>query len=68
MRIFLRLFVHLASHSFLEGVADDLANGDENTQQTEEEIVLAALDSAADEKLTNVAIAHRSLHPPHHSA
>ena len=32
------------------------ANGDENTQQSDDEIVLAALDGTADEKLTGLAL------------
>lgn len=53
--MFLRLLIHL-DYSFLEGVAVHFANGDENTQQTDEEIVLAALDGTADEKLTGLAL------------
>ncbi len=55
LRVFLRLLVHL-DYSFLEDVAAHFANGDENTQQTDEEIVLAALDGTADDKLTGLAL------------
>jgi ParB family chromosome partitioning protein len=55
MRVFLRLLIHL-DYSFLEEVATHFANGDENTQQPDEEIVLAALESTADEKLTGLAL------------
>jgi ParB family chromosome partitioning protein len=55
MRVFLRLLIHL-DYSFLEEVATHFVNGDENTQQSDEEIVLAALDSTADEKLTGLAL------------
>ncbi|MBB5062463.1 chromosome partitioning protein ParB [Granulicella mallensis] len=55
MRIFLRLLIHL-DYSFLEEVATHFANGDENAQQSEDEIVLAALDGTADEKLTGLAL------------
>lgn len=55
MRFFLRLLIHL-DYSFLEDVATHFANGDENTQQSDEEIVLAALDGTADEKLTSLAL------------
>jgi len=55
MRFFLRLVIQL-DYSFLEDVATHFANGDENTQQSDEEIVLAALDSTADEKLTGLAL------------
>lgn len=55
MRVFLRLLIHL-DYSFLEEVATHFANGDENTQQSDDEIVLAALDGTADEKLTSLAL------------
>ena len=55
LRVFLRLVVHL-DYSFLEEVAAHFANGDENPQQSDEEIVLAALDGTADEKLTGFAL------------
>ena len=53
--MFVRLLVHL-DYSFLEDVAAHFANGDENTQQSDEEIVLTALDGTADEKLTGLAL------------
>ena len=56
MRVFLRLLVHIEAHSFLEDVASHFAIGNGNTEQTEEDIVLAALDSTADEKLTGFAL------------
>lgn len=55
MRIFLRLLIQL-DYSFLEEVASHFADGDENTQQADEEIVLVALDGTADEKLTGLAL------------
>ena len=55
LRVFLRLLVHL-DYNFLEDVAAHFANGDENTQQSDEEIVLAALDGTVDEKLTGLAL------------
>ena len=55
MRVFLRLLIHL-DYSFLEEVANHFANGDENSQQSDDEIVLAALESTADEKLTGLAL------------
>jgi ParB family chromosome partitioning protein len=55
MRVFLRLLIHL-DYSFLEEVATHFANGDENAQQSEDEIVLAALDGTADEKLVGLAL------------
>jgi ParB family chromosome partitioning protein len=55
MRFFLRLLIHL-DYSFLEDLATHFANGDESTQQSDEDIVLAALDSTADEKLPGLAL------------
>ena len=56
MRVFLRLLVHIEAYSFLEDVASHFANGNENTEQTDEEVVLAVLDSTADKKLTGLAL------------
>ena len=55
MRVFLRLLIHL-DYSFLEEVANHFANGDENSQQSDDEIVLAALEGTADEKLIGLAL------------
>jgi ParB family chromosome partitioning protein len=55
MRVFIRLLIHL-DYSFLEEVATHFANGDENTQRSDDEIVLAALDGTADQKLTGFAL------------
>ena len=55
MRVFLRLLIHL-DYSFLEEVANHYANGNENAQQSDDEIVLAALEGTADEKLTGLAL------------
>ncbi len=55
MRFFVRALIHL-DYSFLEEVATHFAGGDENTTQSDEDIVLAALDSNADEKLTHLAL------------
>ncbi len=55
LRVFLRLLIHL-DYSFLEEVASHFASGDENTQQSDDEIVLAALDGTTDEKLTGLAL------------
>jgi hypothetical protein len=43
-------------YSFLEEVASHFTGNDENTQQTDEEIALAALDSTAEDKLTGFAL------------
>ena len=42
-------------YDFLEDVASHFA-GDEDRQQSDEEIVLAALSGTADEKLTGLAL------------
>lgn len=56
LRTFLRLLVHIDPYSFLEEVASHFAGNDENVQQTDEEIVLAALDNTAEDKLTSLAL------------
>jgi ParB family chromosome partitioning protein len=56
LRLFLRLLVYIDPYSFLEEVASHFAGDDENHEQTEQEIVLAALANTADEKLTNFAL------------
>lgn len=56
LRFFLRLLVHIDPYSFLEEVASHFAGNDENARQTDEEIVLTALDNTADEKLTGFAL------------
>jgi ParB family chromosome partitioning protein len=56
LRLFLRLVVYIDPYSFLEEVASHFAGDDENHEQTEQEIVLAALGNAADEKLTSFAL------------
>jgi ParB family chromosome partitioning protein len=55
MRVFLRLLIHL-DYDFLGEVATHFASGDENEQQSDDEIVLAALDGSADAKLTSFAL------------
>jgi len=56
LRLFLRLVVYIDPYSFLEEVASHFAGDDENHEQTEQEIVLAALGNTADEKLTSFAL------------
>ena len=55
MRLFLRLLIHL-DYSFLEDVASHFANGHENAQQSDDEIVLAALEGTAEGKLNGFAL------------
>ena len=52
----LAAFERIVDYSFLEDVAAHFANGDENTERSDEEIVLAALEGTADEKLTGLAL------------
>jgi ParB family chromosome partitioning protein len=56
LRSFLRLVVYIDPYSFLEEVSSHFAGDDENHEQTEQEIVLAALGNTADEKLTSFAL------------
>jgi ParB family chromosome partitioning protein len=56
LRLFLRLVVYIDPYSFLEEVASHFAGDDENHEQTEQEIVLAALSNTANEKLTSFAL------------
>ncbi|WP_158793790.1 ParB/RepB/Spo0J family partition protein [Granulicella sp. L60] len=56
LRTFLRLLVHIDPYSFLEEVASHFAGNDENAQQSDEEIVLAALDNTADDKLISFGL------------
>jgi len=56
IRVFLRLLVHINAFDLLEEVAAHFANGDENTQQSDDEIVLGALEGTADKKLTSFAL------------
>ena len=55
LSVFLRLLVHL-DYSFLEDVAAHFAHADENAPQSDEEVVLAALEGTPDEKLTCLAL------------
>jgi len=56
LRMFLRLLVQIDPYSFLEELASFFAGDDENRQQTDEDIVLAALDNTADDKLIGFAL------------
>jgi len=55
-RLFLRLVVYIDPYSFLEEVASHFAGDDENHEQTEQEMVLSALENTTDEKLTSFAL------------
>ena len=54
MRFLLRTLVYLDPYGFLEAAANHFA-GDDDHERSEEEIVLAALDSTTDDKLTGFA-------------
>jgi ParB family chromosome partitioning protein len=56
LRTFLRLLVHIDPYSFLEEMASHFGGNAENQQQIDEEIVLAALDNTAEDKLTGFAL------------
>ena len=56
LRFFLRLVVYIDPYSFLEEVASHFAGDDENHEQTEQDIVLSALGTTADEKITSFAL------------
>lgn len=56
LRLFLRLLVNINPYEFLAEAASHFATEDENAQQADDEIVLAALSTTADEKLTGFAL------------
>jgi ParB family chromosome partitioning protein len=56
LRVFLRTLVNLDPYTFTDDVAEHFAAGEENSQQTAEEILLSALDGLPDEKLTGFAL------------
>lgn len=54
--MFLRLLIHINPYDFLEEAASHFASDDETTPQSEDEIVLAALSTTADDKLIGLAL------------
>jgi ParB family chromosome partitioning protein len=56
LRVFLRALVNLDPYTLTEDVAEHFASGDENHQQTAEEILASALAETRDEKLTSFAL------------
>jgi ParB family transcriptional regulator, chromosome partitioning protein len=56
LRIFLRALVNLDPYTLTDDVAEYFAGNTENNQQTAEEILLSAIDSFADDKLTSFAL------------
>jgi len=55
-RMFLRLLIHINPYDYLENVAPHFASGDENVQQSDDEVLLTALANTADEKLNGLAL------------
>jgi ParB family chromosome partitioning protein len=55
-RMFLRLLIHINPYDFLENVASYFTSDDENAQQSDDEVLLAALGNTADEKLNGLAL------------
>jgi ParB family chromosome partitioning protein len=55
MRVFLRLLVNINAYDFLEEPAAYLST-DENEQRSDDEVVLAALTTTADERLTGFGL------------
>jgi len=56
LRVFLRFLIQIDPYSYLEDASAHFASDDENAQQSDEEVVLAALDGTADEKLNSLAL------------
>jgi ParB family chromosome partitioning protein len=56
LRMFLRLMVESMAYQFLEEAASQFASGEENAQQSDDEIVLAVLTDTTDEKLVSFAL------------
>lgn|GEM_PF-1411183 len=56
LRVFLRALCNLDPYAFTDEVVEHFAGGDENHQQTPEEILGAALIEIPDEKLTSFAL------------
>ena len=55
-RMFLRLLIHIKPYDYLENVASHFASDDENAQQPDDEVLLAALGNTADDKLNGLAL------------
>jgi len=56
LRMLLRALVNLDPYTFADDVAEEIAEADENDKRTTEEVLLAAIDSLGDEKLTGFAL------------
>ena len=56
LRTFLRLLLNVSPYGLFEDVAEFFVGDDENHDKTDEEILMAALESLADDKLTGFAL------------
>ncbi len=56
LRMLLRALVNLDPYTFADDVAEEIAEPDENKRRTAEEVLLAAIDSLGDERLTGFAL------------
>jgi hypothetical protein len=56
LRMFFRLMVESIAYQFLEEATSQFASGEENEQQSDDEVVLAALTNITDEKLVSFAL------------
>ncbi len=56
LRMLLRALVNLDPYTFADDVAEEIAGSDEKENRSAEEVLLAAIDSLGDEKLTSFAL------------
>ena len=56
LRVLLRALVNLDPHTFIDDLAGEIVGDNENEQRPAEEIVLSAIDEAADDQLTRFAL------------
>ena len=56
LRVLLRALVNLDPYTFTDDLAEQIAGEDENEQRTAEEVLLSAIDSLQDDKLTGFAL------------
>ena len=56
LRVILRAIVNLDPYTFADDLAEDIAAENENEQRSAEEVLLATIDTTADEKLTAFAL------------
>ena len=56
LRTFLRVLLNISPYGLFEDVAEFFVGGEENDDKTDEEILMAGLESLADDKLTGFAL------------